>query len=300
MDNLDIKIFSQLLVDCRKSNRQIGKELGISGGTVMARTRKMMDQGIIEKFAVIIRPAVFGYNLLYIVVKNTNTDEIFERGKFVGELDYVVPCVGGITLCSIIVKDNLDEKIKLLNELIKDVKILSVLRVEELEFEQNFTKTDIEIVDELVKDPRQKKEQIAKKTKLSTKTVARCIEKLHANSGVQFTVICNPIKMDKFIPHAMMVWMDNQIEKTVKDINSTFKEIYLQNPLVTKDQIMLYMYTDSVFKIDEISQEIKKRDSVTAVVLFIPKEVLFSNKWLEDVVIDCKKASKLHLTYHRN
>lgn len=300
MDNLDIKIFSQLLVDCRKSNRQIGKELGISGGTVMARTRKMMDQGIIEKFAVIIRPAVFGYNLLYIVVKNTNTDEIFERGRFVGELDYVVPCVGGITLCSIIVKDNLDEKIKLLNELIKDVKILSVLRVEELEFEQNFTKTDIEIVDELVKDPRQKKEQIAKKTKLSTKTVARCIEKLHANSGVQFTLICNPIKMDKFIPHAMMVWMDNQIEKTVKDINSTFKEIYLQNPLVTKDQIMLYMYTDSVFKIDEISQEIKKRDSVTAVDLFIPKEVLFSNKWLEDVVVDCKKASKLHLTYHRN
>ncbi len=300
MDNLDIKIFSQLLVDCRRSNRQIGKELGVSGGTVMARTKKMIDHGIIEKFAIIIRPAVFGYNILYIVIKDIDTNEIFERGKFVGELDYVVPCVGGITLCSIIVKDNLEEKIKLLNELIKDVKILSVLRVEELNFEQNFTKTDIEIVDELIKDPRQKKEQIAKNTKLSTKTVARCIEKLHANNGVQFTLTCNPIKMDKFIPHAMMVWVNDQMDEAVKDFNCAFEELYLQNPLITKDQIMLYMYTDSIFKIDEITQEIKKRKNVTAVDLFIPKEILFSNKWLEDVVIDCKKASKLHLTYHRN
>lgn len=300
MDNLDIKIFSQLLVDCRRSNRQIGKELGVSGGTVMARTRKMIEQGIIEEFAVMIRPTFFGYNLLYVVIKDTDTSEIFERGKFVGELDYVVPCVGGITLCSIIVKDGIDEKIKLLNELIKDVKILSVLRVEELEFEQNFTKTDMEIIDELVKDPRQKKEQIAKKTELSTKTIARCIEKLHANNGVQFTLICNPIKMDKFIPHTMIVWMNGQMKETVEYFNSTFKEFYLQNPLITKDQIMLYMYTDSVFKIDEITQEIKKRDGVTAVDLFIPKEMLFSNKWLEDVVMDCKKASKLHLTYHRD
>lgn len=300
MDKLDMKIFSQLLANCRKSNRQIGKELGVSGGTVMARTKKMMDQGVIEKFAIIIRPAVFGYNLVYVAIKDIDAGEIFDRAKFVGELDYVVPCVGGVTLCSIIIKDNVDEKIKLLHELIKNVKILSVLRAEELEFEQNFTKTDIEIVDEIIRDSRQRKEQIAKTTKLSTKTVARCIEKLHANDGVQFTLVCNPVKMDEFIPHAIMVWIHDQTEETIKYFNNTFSESYLQTPLITKDQIMLYMYTDSIFKIDEMMQKIKKNENIKAIDLFIPKKISFSNKWLEDVVTDCKKASKLHLTYHRN
>ena len=36
MDNLDMNILSKLLNNCRESNRQIGMELGISGGAVDA------------------------------------------------------------------------------------------------------------------------------------------------------------------------------------------------------------------------------------------------------------------------
>ena len=43
MDNLDIKILSRLLNNCRESDRQIGKELGISGGAIRARIKKMQD-----------------------------------------------------------------------------------------------------------------------------------------------------------------------------------------------------------------------------------------------------------------
>ena len=41
MDNLDMKILSKLLNNCRESDRQIGMELGISGGAVRARIKKM-------------------------------------------------------------------------------------------------------------------------------------------------------------------------------------------------------------------------------------------------------------------
>ncbi len=37
MDNLDMKILSRLLNNCRESDRQIGIELGISGGAIRAR-----------------------------------------------------------------------------------------------------------------------------------------------------------------------------------------------------------------------------------------------------------------------
>ena len=41
MDNFDIQILSKLLNNCRESDRQIGIDLGISGGAVNARIRKM-------------------------------------------------------------------------------------------------------------------------------------------------------------------------------------------------------------------------------------------------------------------
>ena len=50
MDNLDIKIFSKLLNNCRESDRQMGIELGMSGGAVRARIRKMEERKIIENF----------------------------------------------------------------------------------------------------------------------------------------------------------------------------------------------------------------------------------------------------------
>ena len=43
MDNLDMKILSRLLNNCRESDRQIGKELGISGGAVRVRIKKMQE-----------------------------------------------------------------------------------------------------------------------------------------------------------------------------------------------------------------------------------------------------------------
>ena len=40
MDNLDMKILSRLLNNCRESDRQIGMELGISGGAVQCKNQK--------------------------------------------------------------------------------------------------------------------------------------------------------------------------------------------------------------------------------------------------------------------
>ncbi len=63
----------------------------------------------------------------------------------------------------------------------KDVRVLSIFEAENPGFSSNFTKTDLEILEELIKDPRQKIEKIAKNTKMSTKTITRCIEKYERN-----------------------------------------------------------------------------------------------------------------------
>ena len=111
----------------------------------------------------------------------------------------------------------------------------------------------MEILEELLKDPRQKIETIAKNTKMSTKTITRCIEKLHKNEGIQFTTIYDPKKIKKFIPYAIITRIESDLKKTLKEINKEFSNTYLQIPFIAKNQIVLFMYSNNIYKMDETS-----------------------------------------------
>jgi len=45
-----MQILSRLLNNCRESDRQIGKVVGISGGAVKSRIKKIVGSGVIEYF----------------------------------------------------------------------------------------------------------------------------------------------------------------------------------------------------------------------------------------------------------
>ncbi len=300
MDNLDMKILSRLLNNCRESDRQIGIELGISGGAVRARIQKMQAKKIIEEFFIKVEPPVLGYGILYFVVSGENIKEILEQASLVGEPYFVVPCVGGITVCGISIKENMEQKIELAKKLMKDVRVLSIFEAENPGFSSNLTKTDLEILEELIKDPRQKIEQIAKNTEMSTKTITRCIEKLHKNDGIQFTLVYDPIKIKNFIPHAILAWIEGDLKETLESLNDSFSESYLQIPFIAKNQIVLFMYSDNIFKMDELTQKVRNIKNIKSADLFIPKKISFYIKWIEKVIKDFKKSPKLHLIYQTN
>ena len=300
MDSLDMKILSRLLNNCRESDRQIGMRLGMSGGAVRARIQKMEKRGIIEEFFIKVEPSVFGYGVVYFVVSGEDINEILEQVSNVGEPYFVVPCVGGISVCSIVVKENMEQKIELASKLMKDVRVLSIFEAENPGFGSNLTKTDLEILEELLKDPRQKIENIAKSRDLSTKTITRCIEKLQKNDGIQFTLIYDSRKIKDFIPHAILAWIEGDLEGTLENLNNTFSEAYLQIPFVAKNQIVLFMYSDDIFKMDELTHKVRNIENVKSVDLFIPKKISFYIRWLKRTISDFKKSSRLHLTYQTN
>ena len=300
MDNLDMKILSRLLNNCRESDRQIGMELGISGGAVRARIQKMEKREIIEEFFIKVEPPVLGYGVLYFVVSGENINEILEQVSLVGQPYFVVPCIGGITVCGIVVKENVKQKVELASKLMKDVRVLSIFEAENPGFSSNLTKTDLEILERLIKDPRQKIENIAKNTNLSTKTITRCIEKLQENDGIQFTLVYDSRKIENFIPHVILTWIEGDLKETLENMNNTFSKSYLQIPFIAKNQIVLFMYSDSIFKMDELTQKVRTIKNVKSADLFIPKKISFYTKWLENAINDFKKSSKLHLTYQTN
>ena len=300
MDNLDMKILNRLLNNCRESSRQIGIELGISGGAVKKRIQKMEEKKVIEKFFIKVEPPVLGNGVLYFVVSGENIDEILEQISLVGEPYFVAPCIGGITVCSIVIKDNPEEKIELANKLMKDVRVLSIFEAESPGYDSDFTKTDFEILEELIKDPRQKIEKIASNTSMSTKTITRCIEKLQKNDGIQFTLVYDPKKIDEFIPHAILAWIEGDLKETLNEMNKIFSESYLQIPFIAKNQIVLLMYSENIFKMDELTQKVRTIKNVKSADLFIPKKISFYVKWLEKAISDSKKSPKLHLAYQTN
>jgi DNA-binding Lrp family transcriptional regulator len=300
MDNLDMNILSRLLNNCRESDRQIGIELGISGGAVRARIQKMEKSKVIEKFLIKVEPPVLENGVLYFVVSGENMDEVLEQISLVGEPFLVAPCIGGVTVCSIVIKENLEQKIELAKKLMKDVRVLSIFEAENPGFDSNFTKTDFEILEELIKDPRQKIEKIAKNTNMSTKTITRCIDKFQKNDGIQFTLIYDPKRIENFIPHAILTWIEGDLKETLEIMDNVFSKSYLQIPFIAKNQIVLLMYSENIFKMDELTQKVRMIKNVKSADLFIPKKILFYNKWLKRAILDSKKSSKLHLTYQTN
>ncbi|MCV0412483.1 AsnC family transcriptional regulator [Nitrosarchaeum sp.] len=300
MDNLDIKILSRLLNNCRESDRQIGKELGISGGAIRARIKKMQEAKIIEKFTIKVEPPILGLGVLYIVVSGQNIKDVLEQIRLVGEPFFVVPCVGGITVCSIVIKENLQQKIELANKLMKDVRVLSIFEAESPGYSSNLTKTDLEILEYLIKEPRQKIEKIAEEMSISTKTVTRCIDKLQKNNGIQFTLIYNPRKIEGFISHAILAWIDGNLKETLDKMNNELSESFMQIPFIAKNQIVLFMYSRNIFEMDELTKIVRNMNGVKSADLFIPKEISFPMKWLEQAISIAKKSRTLHISYQTN
>jgi DNA-binding Lrp family transcriptional regulator len=295
MDKLDIQILSHLLNNCRKPDRQIGSEIGISGVAVKSRIQKMIQNKIIEEFALKIEPPVLGFSVLYFVVIGKEMDHILDQIRLVGEPFYVVPCIGGVTVCSIVVKEDPAKKMELAQNLLRDVRVLSIFEAKNPDIRSDLTKTDIEIMDILLKDPRLKIEMIAKKSGFSTKTIARSLEKLQNDEAIQFTLIYNPKNMGEFIPFAVLVGVKGDIKKTLVKLDNVFSESFLQKPFVHMKQIVLFMYTNNVYKMDDLAQKVHEIDGIQSVDLFMPKTITFPQKWAGDAIVQAKKSKRLHL-----
>lgn len=297
MDKLDMKILSILLDNCREPDRQIGKKIGITGGAVKSRIQRMEKNGVIEKFTLKIEPPVLGYNLFYVVVTGQNQEDVLKQASLVGEPFLVVPCVGGITVCGIVVTENIEQKINLAKNLMKDVRVLSIFQAENIGIPTNFTRTDLEIIEKLIKNPRIKIEDLAKLTKLSTKTVTRALEKFHKDDAIVFTLIYDPVKLSWYIPYAIIVGVKENLEEILVNLKKKFSGSFLQKPFLAKNQIVLFMYSDDIFKLDHLTQKVRETEGVVTVDLFIPKKITFPIKWVIDAINSSKSSKKLHLSY---
>ena len=285
MDSLDMRILGRLLNNCRESNRQTGRALGVSGGAVGARVSRMVESGAIERFSLQVEPPVLGRGVFYIVVTGRDYDEIAGQVRLVGEPFLIVPCVGGVTVCGIVARDEVQRGIELARGLMRDVRVLSM-------FEAGgsggpgggMAGTDLAVMGRLVGDPRRGAGEIAGELGLSTRTVARSIKKLQGNAAVRFSAVYDPTRIEGHIPHVVVAWTDGDAGRMLGRLNRRFGKSYLQTPFVAKSHIVLFMYSRDIFELDNLTEAVRETDGVGSTDLFIPKRITFPDEWIRGIV----------------
>ena len=295
IDNLDMKILSNLLNNCRESDRQIGQKIGLSGVAVGSRIEKMLTSKLIEKFTLKIEPHLLGYNVIYLVTTGQDVNEIVKQVKLVGEPFFVVPCVGGYSACGIVVKGEVEQKIAIIKNLLKQVRILNIFEAEDAGIESNLTKTDLDVIEQLLKNPREQIDVVAKNAKISSKTVTRSIEKLQENSAFQFTLTYDPGKIKPYISHAILCVINGDVETLLKALRKQFEDHFMQIPFIAKNQIALFLYSEDIFEMDEMVQKANSVENVIAVENFMLKKISLPQDWIRNGIKENRKSERLHL-----
>jgi len=295
IDNLDVRILSSLLNNCRESDRQIGQKIGLSGVAVKSRINKMLKSKLIEKFTLKIEPHLLGYNVIYLVTTGQDVNEIVKQVKLVGEPFFIVPCVGGISACGIVVKGEVEQKIAIINNLLKEVRILNIFEAEDAGIKSNLTKTDLDVIEQLLKDPQEQIDVIAKNLHLSTKTITRSIEKLQKNPAFQFTLTYDPSKIKPYISHAILCVVNGNIQNLLKTLKIQFEDHFMQIPFIAKNQIALFLYSEDIFEMDEMVQKARSVENVISAENFMPKKISLPHDWIRNAIKENRKSEKLHL-----
>jgi len=290
-----MKILAILTIDCRTPDRQIGKKVGLSGVSVKSRITKMVRSGVIQNFTMKIEPPSLGYGIIYLTVPSDDEVGIVKKLKLIGEPFFVVPCLGDIMACGIVVEKDVEQKTELVKNLISDARIVLALDAKESEFRADLTNTDFKILDQLLKNPREKIDSISKSAMLSTKTVTRTIEKFEKNPAIQFTIIYDPRKLEKFVAFAVLAMVQSDVKKIKTEIEASFGDYFWQVPVTAKELLVLFMYSDNIYNADVMRHKIKEIDGVAFTEVFFPKKIMMPTNWISNSIKNASRSERLHV-----
>jgi len=86
IDDIDRKILSELLRDCRRSYRSIARRAGISVGTVLSRIRRMEKTGVIRGYSALLDHEKLGYQLTILAEITVSKGKLLEMEQAIGKL----------------------------------------------------------------------------------------------------------------------------------------------------------------------------------------------------------------------
>jgi DNA-binding Lrp family transcriptional regulator len=86
IDEVDRKILSELLRDCRRSYRSLSRRAGVSVGTVLTRVRRLEKAGVIKGYSAVLDHEKLGYQLTAVAEITVSKGKLLEMEQAISKL----------------------------------------------------------------------------------------------------------------------------------------------------------------------------------------------------------------------
>jgi Lrp/AsnC family transcriptional regulator, leucine-responsive regulatory protein len=249
VDFIDKEILNQLMLDCRQTNKSIGKKIRSSREVIAYRINRLEKHGFIKKYLTLINSRIFGFETYNIYIhlqdytekRKEQIIDFLVKNKFT---KWVVTCSGRWDIiATILVKDSshidklTTEIFTFIGQNLRDSSVTQMLKLyndADLLFikpknkeqpkkintsEIKYDIIDMEILDSMNINARINVVEIAKKINLTPEAIAHRIKKLRKNGIIRKTR--SYIDMQKFdYTHYMLVIDINITEMIEKKINA--------------------------------------------------------------------------------
>lgn len=297
IDKIDLYIMKLLSANCRSSYRTISSIVCISTNAVKTRVKYLLEKGIIQKFNVVINPAIFGYEKQCFlimrdidkIIVNEEKEEnyILNRLNLLGDvLGCAVELGGGSAIFLVLLRPWSEDKIESITKLLKPAIVeyrCAIMNPPSM----NVSISDLKIIKCLLSDARMGIVNIAKKASISNRTVTRRIEKMQQNHVItDFRITRNMSSMNLtgYIEFLLIVYVNNKsahgeiVERMYREMQEYL--IYIPLNISGSEVIIALFFCSNIPTVDSITRRVKSYDGLQDVKLFITTKVKHYEEWL--------------------
>jgi DNA-binding Lrp family transcriptional regulator len=303
LDELDGKILRSLSRNCRVSYNSLGSEIGMTAKSVRARVKKMQSSGVIDSFIVKVNPMVLGYSKVCILVLRFNNKAADEKHirrsiSLLGDILNTGHVLGNISTFKFAVKKEAEEKLELLVDVIGQDHLIQNQTVAFQNVREQPTYVDFKIMRCLLDNPKMEISDIAEKISMSSKTVARRLEKMIRNDVLDFTIQINFTAIGGYIVSVVSANLEKGahtkvLERSYADLVDSF---FVYSPMLSQQDVIYWLFfSKDVFALDSIIKRIESYGGVKKVDVLIPinieyhKDVLI--KEIERKLVDKREGN---------
>jgi DNA-binding Lrp family transcriptional regulator len=303
LDELDGKILRSLSRNCRVSYNSLGSEIGMTAKSVKARVKKMQSSGVIDSFIVKVNPMVFGYSKVCILVLRINNKAADEKHirrsiSLLGDILNTGHVLGNISTFKFAVKKEAEEKLELLVDVIGQDHLIQNQTVAFQNVREQPTYVDFKIMRCLLDNPKMEISDIAEKISMSSKTVARRLEKMIGNEVLDFTIQINFTAIGGYIVSVVSASLEKGahtkvLERSYADLEDSF---FVYSPMLSQQDVIYWLFfSKDVFALDSVVKRIESYGGVKKVDVLIPINIEYHKdilvKEIERKLVDKREGS---------
>ena len=220
-------------------------------------------------------------------IEKDNNNNIFNILSLAGHVSEHYVCVGQIHSFGLLIKDNIEQRVGMLQRLIDGLTVLGVQEPRKTGIGlEKLKETDFKIIYCLINDPRLRVEHMAKNAKVTTKTIKRRLDNLITNNILSFSATFKPEAIQGYILFHILLTGDPGSELRIfEELRPDHQTHFFAEPIVQAGIIFLNLYAENVYELDNrylkiinSSREIQKSW------LFIDKDVKIFQNWIIDEI----------------